>query len=93
MKKIVKITEQDLARIVKKTIEEQEMEEGLFDGVKDAYQDCWMQGNLCPEDRYRSQRPKACDCSSWWGRRIPCPQRGIGPAVCRKAGWRKRQGA
>ena len=38
MKKIVKITEQDLARIVKKTIEEQEMEEGLFDGVKDAYQ-------------------------------------------------------
>lgn len=38
MKKIVKITEQDLARIVKKTIEEQEMEEGLFDGVKDEYQ-------------------------------------------------------
>lgn len=38
MKKIVKITEQDLARIVKKTIEEQEMEEGLFDGVKDTYQ-------------------------------------------------------
>ena len=38
MKKIVKITEQDLARIVKKTIEEQEMEEGLFDGVKDSYQ-------------------------------------------------------
>jgi hypothetical protein len=38
MKKVVKITEQDLVNIVRKTIQEQEVEEGLFDGVKDAYQ-------------------------------------------------------
>lgn len=38
MKKVVKITEQDLVNIVRKTIQEQEVEEGLFDGVKDTYQ-------------------------------------------------------
>lgn len=38
MKKVVKITEQDLVNIVRKTIQEQEVEEGIFDGVKDAYQ-------------------------------------------------------
>lgn len=37
MKKVVKITEQDLVNIVRKTIQEQEVEEGLFDGVKDVY--------------------------------------------------------
>jgi len=37
MKKVVKITEHDLVNIVRKTIQEQEVEEGLFDGVKDAY--------------------------------------------------------
>ena len=37
MSKIVKLTESDLNRLVKKVISEQEIEEGIFDGVKDLY--------------------------------------------------------
>jgi hypothetical protein len=37
MSKIVKLTESDLNRLVKKVISEQEVEEGIFDGVKDLY--------------------------------------------------------
>jgi hypothetical protein len=37
MSKIVKFTETDLNRLVKKVISEQEVEEGIFDGVKDLY--------------------------------------------------------
>jgi len=37
MNKIVKFTESDLNRLVKKVISEQEVEEGIFDGVKDLY--------------------------------------------------------
>jgi hypothetical protein len=37
MSKIVKFTESDLNRLVKKVISEQEVEEGIFDGVKDLY--------------------------------------------------------
>ena len=37
MTKVVKLTEQDLNRLVKKIIHEQEVEEGIFDGVKDLY--------------------------------------------------------
>lgn len=37
MKKIVKLTESDLNRLVKKIISEQEVEEGVFDGVKNLY--------------------------------------------------------
>jgi len=37
MSKIVKFSESDLNRLVKKVISEQEVEEGIFDGVKDLY--------------------------------------------------------
>jgi hypothetical protein len=37
MSKIAKFTESDLNRLVKKVISEQEVEEGIFDGVKDLY--------------------------------------------------------
>jgi hypothetical protein len=37
MNKIVKLTESDLNRLVKKVISEQEVDEGIFDGVKDLY--------------------------------------------------------
>ena len=37
MSKIVKLTESDLNRLVKKVISEQEVDEGIFDGVKDLY--------------------------------------------------------
>jgi hypothetical protein len=37
MSKIVKLTESDLNRLVKKVISEQEVDEGIFDGVRDLY--------------------------------------------------------
>jgi hypothetical protein len=37
MKKTIKLTESDLVNIVNKIISEQEIEEGVFDNVKDAY--------------------------------------------------------
>jgi hypothetical protein len=37
MSKLVKLTESDLNRLVKKVISEQEVEEGVFDGVKNLY--------------------------------------------------------
>jgi uncharacterized protein YpuA (DUF1002 family) len=37
MSKVVKLTESDLLRLVKKVISEQEVEEGIFDGVRDLY--------------------------------------------------------
>ena len=37
MSKIVKFTESDLNRLLKKVISEQEVEEGIFDNVKDLY--------------------------------------------------------
>jgi hypothetical protein len=37
MSKTVKLTETDINRIVKKIVSEQEVEEGIFDGVKDLY--------------------------------------------------------
>ena len=37
MNNIVKLTESDLNRLVKKVISEQEVDEGIFDGVKDLY--------------------------------------------------------
>jgi hypothetical protein len=37
MKKTIKLTESDLVNIVNKIISEQEVEEGVFDTVKDAY--------------------------------------------------------
>ena len=37
MSKIVKLTELDLSKIVRKVISEQSVEEGVFDGVKDFY--------------------------------------------------------
>jgi hypothetical protein len=37
MSKLVKLTESDLNRLVKKVISEQEDEEGVFDGVKNLY--------------------------------------------------------
>lgn len=38
MGKVVKLTESDLERIVVKVIQEQEMEEGIFDPIVDRYQ-------------------------------------------------------
>lgn len=38
MGKVVKLTESDLERIVIKVIQEQEMEEGIFDPIVDRYQ-------------------------------------------------------
>lgn len=38
MSKIIKLTESDLNRLVQRVIEEQEMEEGIFDPVVNAYQ-------------------------------------------------------
>jgi hypothetical protein len=37
MSKIVKLTETDLNRLVKKVISEQKVDEGIFDGVRDLY--------------------------------------------------------
>jgi hypothetical protein len=37
MSKTTKLTESDLDRLVKKVISEQEVEEGIFDGVKNLY--------------------------------------------------------
>ena len=37
MKKVIKLTESELVEIVKKSIYENEVEEGMFDGVRDAY--------------------------------------------------------
>ena len=37
MSKTIKLTEADLNRLVKKVISEQEVEEGVFDGVKNLY--------------------------------------------------------
>ena len=37
MKKVIKLTETDLENLVKKVLKEQEIEEGIFDGVKDLY--------------------------------------------------------
>ena len=37
MKKVIKLTESELIEIVKKSIYENEVEEGMFDGVRDAY--------------------------------------------------------
>jgi hypothetical protein len=37
MSKVVKLSESDLDRLVKKVISEQEVEEGIFDGAKDLY--------------------------------------------------------
>jgi Mg2+ and Co2+ transporter CorA len=38
MAKVIKITESDLKKIVQKVIQEQEMEEGIFDPIVDRYQ-------------------------------------------------------
>ena len=38
MAKVVKLTERDLNRLVQRVIEEQEMEEGIFDPIVDRYQ-------------------------------------------------------
>lgn len=38
MKKIVKLTEKDMTKLVQRVIEEQEMEEGFLDPVKNVYQ-------------------------------------------------------
>ena len=38
MGKVVRLTESDLERIVNKVIQEQEMEEGIFDPIVDRYQ-------------------------------------------------------
>ena len=37
MKKIIKLTESDLVKIVNKVISEQKVDEGIFDGIKNAY--------------------------------------------------------
>ena len=37
MPKIVKLTESDIKRLVNKVIEEKEIEEGIFDPIKDVY--------------------------------------------------------
>jgi len=37
MKKIIKLTESDLVKIVNKVILEQKVDEGIFDGIKNAY--------------------------------------------------------
>jgi UTP-glucose-1-phosphate uridylyltransferase len=37
MKKIIKLTESELVKIVNKVILEQKVDEGIFDGIKDAY--------------------------------------------------------
>jgi hypothetical protein len=37
MKKIIKLTESELVKIVNKVISEQKVNEGIFDGIKDAY--------------------------------------------------------
>ena len=37
MKKIIKLTESDLVKIVNKVISEQKVDEGIFDGIKDSY--------------------------------------------------------
>jgi hypothetical protein len=37
MKKIIKLTESDLVKIINQVVSEQEMEEGVFDKIKDVY--------------------------------------------------------
>ena len=37
MKKIIKLTESELVKIVNKVISEQKVDEGIFDGIKNAY--------------------------------------------------------
>lgn len=37
MKKVIKLTESELIDLVKKTISENEVDEGMFDGVRNAY--------------------------------------------------------
>ena len=37
MKKIIKLTESELVKIVNKVILEQKVDEGIFDGIKNAY--------------------------------------------------------
>lgn len=37
MKKVIKLTEDELTNLVKKIVSEQQLEEGIFDGLKDLY--------------------------------------------------------
>jgi len=38
MKKVIRLTEKDMENLVKRVVQEQEMEEGIFDPVKNVYQ-------------------------------------------------------